>query len=244
MTGKETIKKILKLTPFNPLHIGDYIRNLHLMKIIRKLPLESFDHVLDAGCGDGHHALNLAKRFPSVLIKGLDISTPFISDIYPPNLSFGTHDLINTLDNQQYDFIYSIDVLEHIPNNIKVIRNFFNAIKIGGYLYIHMPEKLSEKHILSNKFFLDFDKWEQKEHIGERYTLQEIEQQLSKIGFEIIESGHTFGFIGQLAWEIDRLTDNKMILKIFLMPFLKVMAHIAVKISPKYGSIFCLSKKP
>ncbi|MCX5806894.1 MAG: class I SAM-dependent methyltransferase [Proteobacteria bacterium] len=248
MTYKETAKAILKTairhTSFNPVHMGDYIRNLYFMKTIQKLPFNRFAYVLDAGCGDGHHALNMAKRFPSVRVTGLDVSAPTKAEIFPPNLFFASQNLLELFDYQQYDFIYSIDVLEHIPNNIIVMKNFYQALKRSGYLYLHMPDKSVEKRIFPERLFYDFDKWEKEEHIGERYILEEIEKQLKELGFEMMESGHTFGLLGQFVWEVDRITDDKMILKIILMPFLKTMAQVAVRLKAKEGDIFCLLKKP
>jgi len=246
ITVKKILKTFIKYTPFNLTHIGggDYIKSLSFFSITKALSFETFINILDAGCGDGHHALNLTKRFQSTYVTGLYISGPTEPITSMSNLLFLSRDLLQALDTLKYDFIYSVDVLDHIPNNIIVIKNFYNALKNGGYLYIHMPDSSPEKRIFPEELFFDFDRWEEKEHIGETYTLEELEAQLRKLGFIIIESGHTFGFLGELAWEIDIITDKKMALKIILMPFLKLMAQLSIHLKPKKGGVFCLLKKP
>ncbi len=51
MKIKNKIKFLLKFTPFNPRHIGAYIRSLYFQKYIKKLPVSNFTYVLDAGWG-------------------------------------------------------------------------------------------------------------------------------------------------------------------------------------------------
>lgn len=64
-------------------------------------------------------------------------------------------------------------------------------------------------------------------------------------GFTIIEAHNTFGFCGKLAWELDRITDGRSILKTLLMPLLKVFAHFDLKFPKHTGNgILVLGMKP
>lgn len=42
-----------------------------------------------------------------------------------------------------------------------------------------------------------------KEHIGELYSIDELRNILTPVGFKIINLQETFGFFGKIAWEID-----------------------------------------
>lgn len=223
-------------------HIGDYVRSLYLQRQMRKLPVEQFAQVLDAGCGDGNYVLHMAERYPHLHVTGVDImefrgSCPF------PNATLVQGDLVHLADRECYDFIYCIDVLEHIPNNIKVLKNISGALKQGGYLYLHMPNRIAGKHILPAMFLEDFQKWEKDEHIGEMYTLEEIKTIVGQNNLEVLAAQHTFGSLGQLAWELDRMTDRILVLKAMLMPFLKALAQLAVRLPVKDGDLMVVARK-
>jgi SAM-dependent methyltransferase len=239
---KDMIKRLIRFTPFYPRHIGVYVRTLYFWKSIKKLPVKNFTYVLDAGGGDGNYARELAKKYPHLTINAYDIKKRESWNAHPKNVNFKRRDLLKLEEENYYDFCLSIDVLEHIPENRKVLDNIYKALKNGGYFYIHMPRK-DEKRIFPERFFREFDNWAKEEHIGELYKLEGLKDIMSSIGFEIIEARETFGFFGSFAWEIDRITDKLVFLKIGLMPLLKFFAHFDVKFSRKGGGILILAKK-
>lgn len=243
MKIKSIAENLLKHIPFYPVHIGAYIRNLYFRKYLKKLPVEKFTKVLDAGCGKGNHAKKMAQSFPWITVIAMDAKIQNFQGDYPSNFFFREDDLQELKDNHTYDFIYCIDVLEHIPDNTRVAGHFYQALKDGGYLYLHMPYDIGKKCIFPNKFFVEFNAWADKEHIGEQYTLDEIKFILQKIGFEIIRAEYTFGLLGNFAWELDRISDEKIILKIILMPLLRFMGIISVNITHRKGNILVMARK-
>jgi 2-polyprenyl-3-methyl-5-hydroxy-6-metoxy-1,4-benzoquinol methylase len=240
---KAHIKNLVKRTPFAIVSIGDYIRSLYFFGHLKRLPVIRFANVLDAGCGDGHYARRAALQYPHMHVVGIDIKLPEAERDMPSNVSLRCGDLSCLAEEDHYDLIYSIDVLEHIPNNPRVIENFYLALKYGGYLYIHMPNKLRGPHMFPEGFFDDFQAWSAEEHIGEHYALPELTSLLRQKGFEIMESAHTFGTIGLLAWEIDRVTDRHHAIKSLLMPFLKTLSILAVRLKAGRGDILVIGRK-
>ena len=244
MKNANTIKRLIGFTPFALTHIGDYVRGLHFSKTLGQLPIDRFKIILDAGCGSGKYALRLAVQYPLIQVIAVDIKIPQLSDQVPSNFSFLYKNLMDLDEHNRYDFIYSIDVLEHIPDNIKVIRNFHMALRQGGYLYLHMPNNRgTQRHIFPDTYFSNFNNWEKNEHIGEMPTLSELHFILEQEGFKVMKSHHTFGLLGRLAWEIDRVTDGTRVIKILLMPLLKTLAHIAVRLPAKHGDFLVLARK-
>jgi 2-polyprenyl-3-methyl-5-hydroxy-6-metoxy-1,4-benzoquinol methylase len=237
-------KKIIEGTPFWLVHIGDYIRNLYFLQYLKILPLWKFKTVLDAGCGDGTYAINMALQYPHINITGIDIDIKETSVKTPANLLFIRENLLQMQTKEAYDFIYSIDVIEHIPDNVRVLNIFFNALKPNGYMYLHTPSRNGGRHIFPKSFFNTFHTWELEEHIGDMYTFDELTTVLKNIGFKIVKVQYTFGLLGQFAWELDRISDGKILLKILMMPFLKIIAHLSVKLSTHFGDLLILVKKP
>ncbi len=234
----------LRRTPFRPIHIGHHIRTLYFRKYLAQLPLTEFHSVLDAGCGNGTYAIPLAAGHPWLTVLGIDLHGPEFPQPLPANFSFRQMDLRFLSDQETFDFIYCIDVLEHIPGNSVVIGNFVRALKKGGFLFLHVPYDQGEKRVLPKRFFRAFDNWAKKEHRGEQYSLAELQARLEANGLHICAAAHTFGFPGKLAWELDRLTDNRRVAKIALMPLLKLLAQVAVRRSHRHGSCLVLSCKP
>ncbi len=243
MKIKPIAENLLKHTPFYPVHIGNYIRDLYFWKYLKKLPVDKFIKVLDAGCGNGQYAKKMAQKFPWITVIAMDAKTQDFQGDHSANLFFREANLLKLEDNHIYDFIYCIDVLEHISNNTRVMEHFYRALKEGGYLYIHMPYAIGEIRIFPDKFFAKFNDWADKEHVGEQYTLDEIKSILQKLGFEIMGAEHTFGFLGKFAWELDRISDEKIILKIILMPLLKFLGLLSVNIPHRTGHILVMAKK-
>ena len=241
-TAQTLMKDILQHTPIYPVHMGNYIRSLYFWREVSRLPVNRFKSVLDAGCGSGHYALEFARRYPHLRVVGYDLKAPFIKERLP-NLYLEHRDLLAMDDEEVYDFAYCIDVLEHIPGNRIVIANIHRALKPRGYFYLHMPYDHPGKRILPERYFQSFEEWACKEHIGEQYTLEEACHLLTEEGFQILRSQWTFGFIGELAWEIDRLTDGRVFLKVLLAPLLRAMGQMAIRVPASSGNVLVVAQK-
>lgn len=240
---KYCVRLLLQSTRLYPVHIGAYIRELYFWRELRRLPVLKFRRALDAGCGSGCLARELARRYDHLMVVGYDIKAEFIKEALPLNLHLEHKDLLELRERQEYDFVYSIDVLEHIPGNERVVQNIWHALKHGGYFFLHMPRDNAGKRIFPEHFFRKFDTWLQEEHIGEQYELEEASDLLRRHGFKIVTQVESFGYIGQIAWELDRITDDAMPLKIALMPLLRALAHLAVVRPFGPGEILLVGRK-
>ena len=207
---KFIIKCCIRYTPFQPIHIGGYLRKKYFFRYMRRLPVLSFQEVLDAGCGSGEYSLRLARAFPHLKITGYDIEESTSWDNPPRNVQFQCQSLLQLSEKNHYDLCLCIDVLEHIPGNRKVMENIYQALKPGGYFYLHMPRpEKYDRRMFPKRFYEEFDNWANKEHVGERYSLEEIQNVLKSIGFTIFKAHCTFNFWGRLAWELDTIIDKK-----------------------------------
>lgn len=230
------LKNLIKKSFLYPQHIGNYIRELYFLDFIQKLPKQKIKTILDAGCGNGHYALKIAKSFPNSQVDAIDISSSLFPKKCELNIRFTKSNLLTMNEKGKYDFVYCIDVLEHIKNNELVIKNLYKALKNNGFVFLHIPYDKNNKYILPSFIFKEFDKWAKKEHIGKSYSLEEVSTLLRKIGFIIVNAKYTFGFTGNLAWEIDRATDKLFLLKIVFFPFLKTLSHLSVNVKNRNGN--------
>jgi 2-polyprenyl-3-methyl-5-hydroxy-6-metoxy-1,4-benzoquinol methylase len=219
-----------------------------------------FTTVLDAGCGKGDFTFYLAERFPNAKIVGWDSCNPDLHELRDniivcnkirelanlKNTEFHTKDLVDLDQQQQYDFIFSIHVLEHIHNNRKVLENIYNALKNNGYLHLQMPSNVEMKPFFPKKWFKQLYEWEEKEHIGDVYTLSELKDLLEKTGFHVQSARTDGGFIQAFAWQLGEvLVSHRLFIPFaFLLPLLKMLTYIGnLLIDDGNGSLVFLAQK-
>lgn len=226
---------------FPSAHASAYIRFLYFRNFLKKF---SFSEALDAGCGPGLFTFYLAEQFPESHICGCNISREEIDECKKEqrdrnitNASFLQVDLLTLTDKEKYDFIYSIDVLEHIRGNRAVIRNLYNALRTNGTFYLAMPYEPSHKFIFSRNIYIqDYINWAKIEHVGDQYSLDEMSNLFEETGFKIISKKYTFGFFGKLAWELDIITESRIFIKHIIQPFIFICGFLDTVCINKPGS--------
>lgn len=236
--GKVAKKKQIKNNFFQSIYlnifgipeIGFQVRNMYFEKIIEeKIKKKTIKKVLDAGSGIGSYSFWLSRYFEGASVYGGDIDekkikfcNEFSKKKKLTNVEFGYFDVTrNSRTKDKYDLIVNIDVLEHIKDYKKVLKNLSSLISKGGYLYLHAPQP-NQKRI-----FKQFKKWEHEDHLHEGYTPDELVGELKNLGFKIVNKRETFGFFGKLAWELNHLSFKKGFLVTgILFPILYVIASI------------------
>lgn len=208
---------------------GEYLRGLYFRKTLNKYKFE-FDSVLDAGCGYGYHSFYLARRFPRATIDACDFDAEIIeenkyilSQLKLFNLNFFQQDLVKLSEQNKYELIFSIDVLELIEDDVRVVRNISMALKKGGYFLLHTPKKdLQDEN----------EAWREvcPDRLREGYTQEEISQILENNGFEIIKTIKTFGPFGITgnkihAWLPKRYLKRMLAIPINCLNFLDILTE-------------------
>jgi len=218
--------------------IGFQLRSLYFKNITTTYLInKNLQNIFDAGSGIGSYTFWLSKVFPNSEILGGEIDRKKIiasnrmkRQQKANNVSFKYIDITKKQKAKQFDFIVTIDVLEHIPDYEKVLNNFSHLLKSNGYLYIHVPQP-NQKRIFSA-----FKKWHHHDHVREGISRKTLSQVLKAKGFQIIIAKDTFGFFGKLAWEINHF----MLSKSFFMtgityPFLYVLTQLDTLQKNKQG---------
>ncbi|NOY38385.1 MAG: class I SAM-dependent methyltransferase [Chlorobi bacterium] len=182
--------------------------------------------VLDAGTGFGQYVCFMQRKFRNWRVHGIDINEDQLRDVIQffnkidsgKRLSFEVADLEKYGTDKTFDLILCVDVMEHIPDDHAVFRNFSRSLKPGGMLLISTPSDLggSDVHDESDKSFIE-------EHVRDGYNIEAIQKQLSEAGFIKTKAYYSYGKPGHISWLLSMkypiLMVNNSKLFFLLLPF-------------------------
>jgi SAM-dependent methyltransferase len=120
--------------PSGETNFQDYFAGIDLQSLNRKM-------VLDAGCGMGRHARQVAKHAAEVL--AVDFSAA-IEEAARNTASLGNVHCIQAdltklpLRNDSFDFVYSLGVLHHIADTRGTLERLVTKVKPGGRMRIYL----------------------------------------------------------------------------------------------------------
>jgi SAM-dependent methyltransferase len=187
------------------------LRAWHIRKELRRRTRTSLEvkDILDAGSGFGQYTYRMAQWFPQAQLKAVDIKTEQIEDcnqfIQKAGLAgrvrFELADLTKFQETNRYDLILSVDVMEHIEEDVLVFRNFYESMKPGGLLLISTPSDQggSDSHDHDHEEgvhgFID-------EHVRDGYNMDDIETKLKSVGFREVEARYSYGNPGKISWKL------------------------------------------
>jgi len=209
------------------------LRSWHIRKELNILRREDFypGRILDAGTGFGQYIFYLARIFPQAAITGIDINPVQIEDCnrffkktkYSERVAFGVEDLTKYRREAFYNLILSVDVMEHIEDDLTVFKNFYKSLKPGGLLLISTPSDRGGSDVNHDEeaSFID-------EHVRDGYGMDEIRGKLSSAGFSDISVRYAYGKPGQISWLLSMKYPIRMVnisrLFLILLPFYYLVA--------------------
>ena len=115
--------------------------------------LQGKENVLEVGCGDAFATRIVANRVKK--LTAIDIDPAFIADAESlwidklvPRPTFAIHDIIKNSTQGRFDGAYSLDVLEHIPQEFEhaFMKNVAASLEPHGVLIVGMPSIESQVH--------------------------------------------------------------------------------------------------
>lgn len=181
-----------------------YVRR-EIHRIFASFPPGHPVRVLDAGTGFGQYAYYIAHRFPGARILAVDVKQDYLDnarrflDQTPEGarVSLDFEDLTQLKTEGPFDFILSVDVMEHIEDDRAVFRNFARVLRPGGLVLINTPSDLGGSGVTKegDSSFIE-------EHVRDGYNLEELEAKLREAGLEPVRSVYTYGPYGSLAWRM------------------------------------------
>ncbi|RAU84298.1 class I SAM-dependent methyltransferase [Pontibacter arcticus] len=204
------------------------LRTWHVHKELRTWATGRRDkeqRILDAGSGFGQYTYFMTGMSRKWNVLAVDVKEEQVSDcnqffraIGRNNVLFKIADLVQFRQPESYDLILSVDVMEHILEDVDVFRNFQASLRPGGMLLISTPSDQggSDVHEDSETSFIE-------EHVRDGYNIREIEDKLKLAGFSKVEARYSYGKPGQVSWRLSMKYPMLMlnVSKIFfiLLPF-------------------------
>jgi len=189
-------------------------------------------HVLDAGSGFGQYDYYLAKKHKDWAIKAVDVKDEQVTDcnhffgkIGLNNVQFQVADLTKFVEEDQYDLVLCVDVMEHIEEDERVLQHFYQAMKKGGMLLISTPSDQggSDVHHHDDDHENDGTHSFVDEHVRDGYGIGEIEDKMKRAGFSKTKVQYQYGPPGKTAWKISMkypiVMLNASYLFFILLPF-------------------------
>lgn len=161
-------------------------------------------NVLDAGSGFGQYVYYMGRKHRKWNILGVDVKMEQIEDcaqffkkIKFDHVRFDYADLTTFRKENTYDLVLSVDVMEHILEDVKVFENLYHSMKTGGMLLISTPSDQggSDVHDHDHESFID-------EHVRDGYNIQEIQDKLHKAGFASVDARYNYGTPGKISWKL------------------------------------------
>lgn len=159
-------------------HVGTILNEANLSPV----------RICEVGCGAGEILVHLGKSFPDALLTGFDISTDasrFWKNHEGQGIQFYCADFLTSVNQQQYDCILLLDVIEHLANPF----SFLEAIRERAKFFVfHFPLDLSASTVLNEKPLL-----RQRKTVGHiHYFTKELALALLReSGFEVMHWRYT-----------------------------------------------------
>lgn len=158
------------------------------------------DPILEIGSGIGNISEYFLKRDLTVSdIDGALVERFRINHSKVKNIKFRTLDIENEprdVFRNAYKSIFAVNVLEHIEDDEKALKNMFRLLAKKGKLILLVPAK--------EKAYTDLDK---KLGHFRRYEKNDLRSKVVRAGFEIDEL-YFFNFVGLFSWIIREKVDN------------------------------------
>ncbi len=174
-------------------------RNTLIMYFLKKY-CPDLQQFLEIGCGTAFVSTGIRKAFPHISITGSEIYINGLdkaANRLAENATLIQMDARNIPYTEEFDVIGSLDVLEHIEDDEKVIAEIFRALKPGGFALIAVPQHMW--------MWSDVDN--QACHVR-RYRRYELQEKMINEGFKIVRTTSFVSFLLPLMW-LTRKSNNK-----------------------------------
>ena len=159
--------------------IGGYLNKFKFEKEVK-----SEDILMDFGCGGGFIAYALS--FIAKSSSGVDINKKAIAYAKKRfgRVNYFNADFKKLLDSEnQYDFVHSSELIEHVSDINLYMRVLENLVKKNGHLYVTTPD-LGHPKVPNN--ITEWDVLCPPIHV-QHFTKKTVTKLFNKYGFEIIK---------------------------------------------------------
>ncbi len=193
------------------------------------------DQLLDFGAGVGTFALELDRR--GFQVKCVELDPDQAQTIRHQGLVACEH--LEEIPDESVDLVYSLNVLEHIEDDVGALRELFAKLRPGGHALIYVPA-----------FECLMSSMDEKVGHLRRYTREELRQKFSSAGFVATSDGYVdfLGFPATLLYKLIGRSDGGINMRAlvfydrFLFPLSRLLDLAFGRIAGK--NVLAVGKKP
>ena len=138
-----------------------------ILKVIKK---NSYKKIVDFGCSDGYFMDLIKNKMPEIELFGVDSDENYFKDKENKNDFYVNLDSLNG----EFDLIYSLNTLEHIFDDVEILKKINSKLKDDGKIFLYLPA-----------FNWLFSSMDRKTGHFRRYNKKSIEKKLNQSGFKI-----------------------------------------------------------
>lgn len=159
----------------------------HFLLELVKYRMQGCERVLDFGAGNGLFAHSMRAQGHKVSCLEPE---PLLAESLDQD-GFNVYSSLDGIPTASFDGIYTLNVLEHIEDDIEVLSSLRRLIKPGGQFFIYVPA-----------FKVLFSAMDTKVGHVRRYRLNELLNKCKMAGFEINSASYadSLGYFASLAY--------------------------------------------
>jgi SAM-dependent methyltransferase len=181
---------------------GWSIASYRLSEVLAGLPERG--RVLEVGCGAGRYLRALAELRPDLELVGCDVSRKALDQLASRAPSI-EHRLAmgETLpaETGEFDAVLVIDVLEHVPDPVALLRDVRRILADAGRFHLHVPcegDPLCLWRWLPGQSGPQALKQRLAGHV-QRFRRRQLLETLAQVGFETMRVRNSLHVLGNLA---------------------------------------------
>lgn len=162
--------------------------NQYLLSLVRS-QAQANDRILDFGAGIGAFAEALA--YDGYRVHCIEPDAKQAAIIAAAGLSVS--ETLEGLANGSIDYLYSLNVLEHIEDDVATLRQWYQKLKPGGRILVYVPA-----------FQMLYSSMDSKVGHFRRYTRRELTDKVSVAGFAVMVARYVdcAGFLASLLYKV------------------------------------------
>ena len=164
--------------------------------IERVRPPSASDLLLDCGAGTGLFAEEMAARCRVLVLDDHEESLRLLRKRFAPEQVLNLSGAAVPLAAQSLEYVTALDVLEHVPDDAAVAREFARLVKPGGLAVVTVPASMAL-----------WSEWDVVLHHHRRYDRAQLCALFASDAWEIVHVNYTNVIVYPGVWIVRRLRE-------------------------------------
>jgi 2-polyprenyl-3-methyl-5-hydroxy-6-metoxy-1,4-benzoquinol methylase len=165
---------------------------------------EYHQSIIDLGGGVGGWASYLHEALPNrfkeiAMGDSSEVALLEARKVLPKDVVLYQVDLMNLQWKSRWDIIFLLDVMEHCPDDVNILRQIYHALEPGGKLIVSTPALMY--------FWSHNDEYAR--HLR-RYSISDYQSLAAKTGFNLVDARYFMFLLSPLYWLSRKAKSKKL----------------------------------